>query len=105
MAATTNFLPTREAELVTWIGTFKGLITASPTTYGLSAPQATAYGTLAQDFFDAYAERATLRRDWRERAPLYNLYHLLNHVNLFGTGYLSSLRQALAASRRHGSRS
>jgi fructosamine-3-kinase len=65
----------------------------------------TLFGAPPRVFFDAYAERAALRRDWRERAPLYNLYHLLNHVNLFGTGYLSSLRQALAASRRHGSRS
>jgi fructosamine-3-kinase len=49
-------------------------------------------------FFDAYAEHATLRDDWRERAPLYNLYHLLNHVNLFGASYLPALRGALAAS-------
>src|SRR5690348_6768952 len=48
-------------------------------------------------FFRMYAERAPLRRDWRQRAPLYNLYHLLNHVNLFGAGYVASLRSALAA--------
>ncbi len=48
-------------------------------------------------FFGAYAELAPLRRDWRERAPLYNLYHLLNHVNLFGRGYLPALRAALDA--------
>lgn len=47
-------------------------------------------------FFGAYAELAPLHRDWRERAPLYNLYHLLNHVNLFGAGYLPALRSALA---------
>jgi fructosamine-3-kinase len=59
----------------------------------------TLFGTPPPAFFDAYAERAPLRRDWRERAPLYNLYHLLNHVNLFGTSYLAGLRQALALSR------
>lgn len=48
-------------------------------------------------FFHAYAEHAPLRRDWRERAPVYNLYHLLNHVNLFGAGYVASLRSAMAA--------
>jgi len=47
-------------------------------------------------FFDIYAEHAPLHRGWRERAPLYNLYHLLNHVNLFGAGYLPGLRAALA---------
>lgn len=55
------------------------------------------FGTPPDAFFDAYAERATLRRDWRNRAPLYNLYHLLNHVNLFGAGYLPRLRSTLAA--------
>ena len=56
------------------------------------------FGAPPARFFEAYAERAPLHADWRERAPLYNLYHLLNHVNLFGTGYLSALRTALAAS-------
>lgn len=56
----------------------------------------TLFGSPPTEFFDAYAEHAPLRRDWRERAPLYNIYHLLNHVNLFGAGYLSALRAALA---------
>src|SRR5256885_14182776 len=54
MPGTTNFLPTREPELVTWIGTFKGLIIANPTTYGLVAGQATTYGTLATSYINAY---------------------------------------------------
>ncbi|MGH8216228.1 MAG: fructosamine kinase family protein [Rhodanobacteraceae bacterium] len=57
----------------------------------------TLFGSPPDAFFDAYAERASLRRDWRERAPVYNLYHLLNHVNLFGASYLDPLRAALAA--------
>lgn len=55
------------------------------------------FGSPPPAFFSAYAERAPLHESWRERAPLYNLYHLLNHVNLFGAGYDASLRQALAA--------
>ncbi|WIG55992.1 MAG: Ribulosamine/erythrulosamine 3-kinase potentially involved in protein deglycation [Rhodanobacteraceae bacterium] len=55
------------------------------------------FGSPPRAFFEAYAERAPLRRDWRGRAPLYNLYHLLNHVNLFGAGYVPKLRAALAA--------
>lgn len=55
------------------------------------------FGAPPRAFFEAYAEHAALRHDWRERAPLYNLYHLLNHVNLFGTGYVPGLRAALAA--------
>src|SRR3954467_8723670 len=49
-----DFLPSREAELVTWIGTFRSLITSAPTTYGLTAGQATSYGTLATNFVNAY---------------------------------------------------
>ncbi len=55
------------------------------------------FGSPPDAFFDAYAERAPLQKDWRERAPLYNLYHLLNHVNLFGAGYLPALRRAMSA--------
>jgi fructosamine-3-kinase len=54
------------------------------------------FGSPPHAFFDAYAERAPLRDDWRKRVPLYNLYHLLNHVNLFGAAYLAPLRDALA---------
>lgn len=57
----------------------------------------TLFGSPPAAFFDAYAERAPLDRDWRRRAPVYNLYHLLNHLNLFGTGYLAPLRSALSA--------
>ena len=56
----------------------------------------TLFGSPPAAFFDAYAEHSPLRRDWRERAPFYNLYHLLNHVNLFGTGYLPTLQAALS---------
>jgi hypothetical protein len=49
-----DFLPSREPELVTWVNTFNTLIAAGPTTYGLTAGQATSYGTLATNFVDAY---------------------------------------------------
>ena len=51
---TTDFLPRREAELVTWVNTFKALITRAPTTYGLTAGDAASYGTLATAFINAY---------------------------------------------------
>jgi hypothetical protein len=34
------YLPSRDADLLTWADAFSGLITAGPTTYGLTAPQA-----------------------------------------------------------------
>ncbi len=57
----------------------------------------TLFGSPPPAFFAAYAEHAPLRDDWHERVPVYNLYHLLNHVNLFGAGYLPALRAALSA--------
>lgn len=49
-----DFLPAREAELVTWSTTFNGLIVATPTAYGLTAAQATAYTALHNAFVTAY---------------------------------------------------
>jgi fructosamine-3-kinase len=47
----------------------------------------TLFGEPPPAFFAAYETAAGIGRDWRERAPLLNLYHLLNHLNLFGAGY------------------
>ena len=55
----------------------------------------TLFGAPSAGFFDAYAAHATPDRGWRERAPLYNLYHLLNHLNLFGGGYGEDVRRVL----------
>lgn len=43
----------------------------------------------------AYEEAWPLAHGWRERVELYQLYPLLVHVELFGNGYLTPLRQAL----------
>lgn len=77
------------------------LIDAAAVHYGWAEAELamlTLFGSPPESFFRAYAEHAPLRPDWRERAPLYNLYHLLNHVNLFGANYISRLRQALVTS-------
>lgn len=50
------------------------------------------FGGYPAAFYDAYRESGTLPPEYRERRDLYNLYHLLNHLNLFGGGYLSSVR-------------
>lgn len=46
-------------------------------------------------FYEAYEGLYPLATDWRRRIALCNLYPLLVHVNLFGGGYLTSLRNAL----------
>lgn len=55
----------------------------------------TLFGRQSPVFYRTYAEASGLDPEWEERIPLYNLYHLLNHLNLFGGGYLSSVRGVL----------
>jgi len=50
------------------------------------------FGGFNNDFYGSYAEQTNLDTSWRERAPLYNLYHLLNHLLLFGGSYLGSIK-------------
>lgn len=54
MANSTNFLPSREADLVTWSNNFNTKIVAAPTTYGLTAAQATAYTVLHNAWISTY---------------------------------------------------
>lgn len=53
------------------------------------------FGEPPAGFFAAYREASGIDPGWRERAPLYNLYHLLNHLNLFGGGYAQAVGAAL----------
>ena len=48
------------------------------------------FGGFSPEFFAAYDEAWPLRPDWSDRVEIYKLYHLLNHLNLFGAGYLDS---------------
>jgi fructosamine-3-kinase len=45
------------------------------------------FGGFPRDFYSAYAEVTPLDRGYATRKTLYNLYHVLNHANLFGGGY------------------
>lgn len=51
------------------------------------------FGGFGPRFYAAYEEAWPLEPGYGERRALYNLYHVLNHLNLFGGGYLG---QALA---------
>lgn len=46
-------------------------------------------------FLDCYREHRPQAPGWEERVPLYNLYHLLNHLNLFGQQWHSSVLSIL----------
>ncbi|PID43896.1 MAG: ketosamine-3-kinase [Gammaproteobacteria bacterium] len=45
------------------------------------------FGGFPGEFYDAYENERPEVSGWRDRAPIYNLYHLLNHANLFGGSY------------------
>lgn len=45
------------------------------------------FGGFSPAFYQRYLEVLPLETGWEERQDFYNLYHVLNHANLFGGGY------------------
>ncbi|ACV36077.1 fructosamine kinase family protein [Accumulibacter sp.] len=54
------------------------------------------FGGLPDSFYAAYREAWPLADGFEQRKMLYNLYHVLNHLNLFGTGYLHQAERMIA---------
>lgn len=46
------------------------------------------FGGFDTRFYSAYNEELRLEEDFEYRENIYKLYHVLNHLNLFGSGYL-----------------
>ncbi len=57
------------------------------------------FGRPPERFYGAYSEIRPLAPGFWGRTDLYNLYHLLNHLNLFGLSYAGQVRGVL---RRYG---
>ncbi|MCB0395526.1 MAG: fructosamine kinase family protein [Flavobacteriales bacterium] len=53
------------------------------------------FGGFEAKFYRAYQEVWPLQSGWQERMDLCNLYPLMVHVNLFGGGYLSQVKDIL----------
>ncbi len=57
------------------------------------------FGGFPASFYDAYNKALPLDEGYATRKTLYNLYHVLNHLNLFGQGYhaqaISMMKQLL----------
>ena len=53
------------------------------------------FGGFDRSFYAAYESVAPLAAGHEERLPLYQLYHVLNHFNLFGGGYHGQSRRIL----------
>ena len=53
------------------------------------------FGGFPRDFYAAYAGAFPLDPGYPVRRTLYNLYHVLNHLNLFGSGYAAQAEHML----------
>ena len=54
------------------------------------------FGGFGTAFYEAYEEVWPLNAGYSRRKHLYNLYHILNHLNLFGGGYLAQAEGMIA---------
>jgi fructosamine-3-kinase len=54
------------------------------------------FGGFAPDFYAAYREAWPLDAGYAVRRMLYNLYHILNHANMFGGGYAGQAQRMMA---------
>jgi fructosamine-3-kinase len=54
------------------------------------------FGGFSSAFYQGYNEVWPLSAGYEQRKTLYNLYHILNHFNLFGGGYGSQANRAIA---------
>lgn len=50
------------------------------------------FGGFSRTFYQAYAQTWPLDEGYAVRKHVYNLYHILNHANLFGGGYVQQAR-------------
>lgn len=89
-----------------WGGNFAALGTGEPVVFDPAAyygdreadlAMTELFGGFPDEFYQAYAARLPLDDGYPVRRQLYNLYHLLNHYNLFGASYARQADDAMDA--------
>jgi fructosamine-3-kinase len=53
------------------------------------------FGGFQDRFYEAYRSAWALEPGYETRQEIYNLYHVINHLNLFGAGYANSVASTL----------
>lgn len=53
------------------------------------------FGAPSEYFFSVYDDHFTIDEGYKTRKTLYNLYHILNHFNLFGSSYASQAHRMI----------
>lgn len=51
------------------------------------------FGGFSNDFYESYDEELPRSEGYERRKTVYNLYHYLNHFNLFGSSYLFQVKK------------
>ncbi len=49
------------------------------------------FGGFPRSFYEGYYSEAVKASGYEDRRDIYNLYHLLNHLNMFGSSYLGAV--------------
>ena len=82
-----------------WAATARGPALFDPATYygdrETDLAMTRLFGGFDAGFYDAYEACAPLPDGAGQRCAVYQLYHLLNHLNLFGGGYAASCEALL----------
>lgn len=53
------------------------------------------FGGFPKEFYSSYQQHYPIAPDYQRRRPIYQLYHLLNHANLFGSHYYEQVDNCL----------
>ncbi len=106
-----NYLPQEQPALLhgdLWYGNLlayskNGIALVDPACYfGLREAEIAfthLFGGFGLEFYETYQEVFPLEPGFRTRMPIYNLYHLLNHLNNFGTNYLGPVKEVVSKFR------
>lgn len=54
------------------------------------------FGGFPEQFYKSYNQVYPLQEGWKARIAIYQLYHVLNHFNMFGCGYLNEAEQLIS---------
>lgn len=54
------------------------------------------FGGFKSSFYESYTNAFPMEDDFEQRVPIYNLYPLLVHVNLFGHSYVKAVEKVLS---------
>jgi len=55
------------------------------------------FGGFGKEFYDEYHKIFPIKKGFEKRIIIYNFYHILNHANMFGGGYLNQVQDYVKA--------